>query len=477
MWRFMSWGCFNMKCIKNFLISITICLVMFLSPVVADVCLADSETNITDFRVQIEAILKEFVSDKDRQNRYAGSQNEENASQYILEKMVSYGLVPVDNQSTKMGVQLFNIYTSDDGVQTSQNIIFKKTGKSSEKKVVIATHYDSEYYYCDEDDYTQKHGTEDVCGSGAGVATLLVLAQAMSYYATDFDVEFVFFGAHNENLAGSKYYTSFISDEDAENILLMINIDNVVSDGKVYLYNGEFKSKTDGFVNDTFMANFNGGVLSDYRIVGNPEDESITGLDYTHFAMESDNAHFVRVGVKTLSPVSISDENINGLGMVTYCPMLAIEKDTLSNLNEKIGGGYLSNLSLIVGGSLNLLLDSNFMSEMQGDSNKTLYNVLGNEKLWVFVACVLFVVACFVVYIIRFNLQKKAEKVKNDMQIEKVLSTINPNDFEDIDALMERLTSEFEKVANEKGKKDTIEPEKSQIEDEQLDNDKDNKED
>ena len=442
-----------MKNIKKIIVSIAIIMIMVMTPVVSQVCYAGSDDINVDYRIQIESILKEFVGSEDRQNRHAGSQNEKNAAQYILEKMVSYGLTPVNNQSTKMGVQSFDIYTSDEGVQTSQNIIFKKPGKSSDKKVVIATHYDSEYYYSEQDEYTKKQGTEDVCGSGAGVATLLILAQVMSYYVTDFDVEFVFFGAHNNELAGSAYYTSFISDKDAENILLMINLDNIVSDGNIYLYHGELKSATDKYVNETFMKNFNGRVLSDYNVVVNPNTESVTGLEYTHFAMESDNAHFVRVGVKTLSPVSIQDKDINLFGLVSYYPMLAIENDTMSNLNKISNGTYLSNLSLIVNGGLNLLTDSNFIDSIQAKGNNSLINTLGNKKLLVFVACIMFVSGCFVVYLIRYGLQKKADKVKNDMQIERVLSTINPNDFEDMDALMDRLSSEFDKVMNEKEQK------------------------
>ena len=449
MWQYMWWGCCNMKKLKNIMIIFVMCIIFVFSfPIVDGIARADSSQKPVDYKIQIEAILKDFVSSSSRQNRFACSENEYNSANYIAEKMTSYGLTAVNNQSTQNGFQYFDVQT-DAGLYRSQNVIYKKIGSSSDKKVILATHYDSAYYYGEEDEYTEKHGSEDASESGAGVATLLLAAQALSYYTFDFDIEFVFFGAHNENLAGSAYYTSFISSEVADSILLMINLDNLVSDGKIYLYNGEFKNNSDDYVESAFAKNFNIRNLSDYEVLSYSGESSVTGLDYTNFVLKSDNAHFIRVGVKSLSLTSFSDSCVNSLGVVSYKPIIDIANDTEKNINEKTNGVYLSNLSLIVNGCINLLTDTEFKNQLSGGYDNSIYKLFGNSKLWIFVACILFVVICFVAQLIKYILEKQAQKAKEDLQIEKVIATISPSDFEDMDALMERLTSEFEKTMKE----------------------------
>ena len=359
--------------------------------------------------------------------------------------MQSIGLLPNNNQSTVNGMQNFPIYV-EDGSYTSQNVIYTKKGNNSSKKVVIATHYDSNYSVSIDDNGKYVYlGGEGASESGVGVATLLVLAEVLMGYDFDFDIEFVFFGAHNLSLAGSKFYTSFISKSDAENILLMINLDNIANDGKVCLYNGEFKNKTDDFVFNSFTKTFNACNLSDYNILADTNSESVTGLSYTNFALESDNAYFIKNNITTLSPMSLSDDSFGPLGIVLQRNVIPVNEDTFDNLKIRTNGKYKENASLIINCCENLLNTENFVSVMSNKDSSDSYVLFGNVKLFVFISVIVFILLVFIYSLIRSKMQRQAQQTKEVLNLDKVISTVNPNDYDNVEDLMNKLTEEFEK--------------------------------
>jgi len=438
-----------MKKLKNIIVCILAFVLFIPCLIISPIYVANAKdlNDVIDYKVAINAIMEDFLSTPDRFYRFPASKEEYNAALYIQEKMIEFGLEPVNNQSTKNGLQQFDVQT-DSGVYSSQNVIFKKTGSNSQQKVVIATHYDAGFVYKVNDaGETVKLGSEGVAESAASVATMILLAQVLSFETFDFDIEFVFFGAHNNNLAGSEFYTSFLSSDDAKKIMLMINLDNIVSDGMIYLYNGELKNKTDDYVFSAFTKNLNARNMAGYNIISDTDTNSVSGLSYTNFALESDNAHFIRVGIKTLSPVVIPDAQVNALNIISYSPIVSIQKDTPENVMEVTGGKYLSNLSLVVNGCVNLLKDSEFKTNMSLANNSSLYGFWGNEKLMVFIAFILLIVICFVYSVVKFYLEKQAMKARNDLQLDKVIATISPSDLDDMDALMDRLEKQFEENA------------------------------
>lgn len=451
-----------MNKIKNVILSILACLLILPSLVLLPVSVANAKNDnaVIDYKMTIKAILDDFIQITDRHNRFAGSKEEYNSALFIKDKMIEFGLSPVSNQSTNEGIQKFDIQL-DSGLASSQNVIFKKAGTASDKKVIIATHYDTPYVVkVNDEGKVVKSGSEGVSESGVNVATLLLLAQLLNFESFNFDIEFVFFGAHNHNLAGSSYYTSFISSDDADDILLMINLDNLVSDDIPYVYNGELKNKTDDYVYSTFASNFNARNRDYYSIISNTTESSVTGLDYTNFALESDNANFIRVGVKTLSPFSVNKSQINSLDMISDTPIVSIQNDTLDDVIKATNGKYLNCPSLIINGCLNLLKDNDFKAVMEQNDLSSLYNFLGNKKLMVFIAFVLLIVIVFVYSIIKYYLEKKALKVREDIQLDKVIATIVPSELDDMDALMDRLEKQFEENAKkleEKNKMNQVE--------------------
>lgn len=103
--------------------------------------------------------------------------------------------------------------------QTSQNIIAVKEPKGktdgNHDIVYVTAHYDSVPY---------APGAND---NASGTSVVLELARIMKGYPTDKEVRFVFFGAEEIGLVGSRYYVSQLSDDELDKSLANFNLDMV----------------------------------------------------------------------------------------------------------------------------------------------------------------------------------------------------------------------------------------------------------
>ena len=104
---------------------------------------------------------------------------------------------------------------------TSQNVILTIPGQT-ERKIIVGAHYDSFYYPAASD-------------NASGTAVLLESAARMRYLENYFTIIYIFFGAEEVGLIGSYYYLYSLTNEERENIVLMISAD-CLFDGSVMVY-------------------------------------------------------------------------------------------------------------------------------------------------------------------------------------------------------------------------------------------------
>lgn len=110
----------------------------------------------------------------------------------------------------------------DDVEYSGSNVILSIAGKSSEKTVVIGTHFDG-----------------DGCGdNGSGVA--LLLGNAVNYVGMtpDYDVKLIFFDGEELGELGAYTYVESLSKEELANIAYMVNIDSVAFGDYCNIYGG-----------------------------------------------------------------------------------------------------------------------------------------------------------------------------------------------------------------------------------------------
>lgn len=107
------------------------------------------------------------------------------------------------------------VNTRRTGVQAGQNIRVQFTGEQRTDKLIICAHYDTMF------------NTPGAYDNASGVAVLLQLVRNLQAYSILKDVELVFMGAEEWNLAGSKAYVEQLVLSGQEEIGYVINIDGL----------------------------------------------------------------------------------------------------------------------------------------------------------------------------------------------------------------------------------------------------------
>ena len=97
--------------------------------------------------------------------------------------------------------------------QLSQNVILT-VGGQSERMIIVGAHYDS-------------YPTPGASDNASGVSLLLESAQRVLSMDNYYTIVYVFFGGEEIGLNGSSYFAGNLTNEQANNIVLMINADNL----------------------------------------------------------------------------------------------------------------------------------------------------------------------------------------------------------------------------------------------------------
>ena len=105
--------------------------------------------------------------------------------------------------------------------RVSQNVVLTIPGQS-ESTIIVGAHYDSPPYPSASD-------------NASGTALLLESAQRMLELDNYHTIVYVFFGAEEVGLIGAAYFYEMLSEEERDNIVLMVNAD-VLIEGPYILY-------------------------------------------------------------------------------------------------------------------------------------------------------------------------------------------------------------------------------------------------
>ncbi|KAM0554913.1 hypothetical protein ACHAPJ_006649 [Fusarium lateritium] len=97
----------------------------------------------------------------------------------------------------------------------TQNVIAETTGGDPRNVIMLGAHLDS---------VQAGPGIND---DGSGTSLILELFLALSKYKTKNKIRFAWWGAEENGLLGSKYYTSNLSTKDVNNLLVYLNFDMV----------------------------------------------------------------------------------------------------------------------------------------------------------------------------------------------------------------------------------------------------------
>lgn len=427
---------------------------------------ARTKVTYEEFSTEVNTILGTLCG---YNGRIAGSVNEEQTALYIKDYLDEItNLSGVTNMSTVEGIQSFEYMSTYTGTyKKSQNVVFRYTAPAETKKtVILGAHYDVPVYYNEEVGDYVSYGNDALNSSSAGVATLMALAKYLPEYVLPFNIEFVFFGAAEETLAGSKFYTGGIADSDAENVLCMINIDNVALGEDLYFYIDEVETNFSRYISSLFDTSKIGTKKVD--VVNLNKTSFITnelGLTYSHIALDSDNVNFMKRKIATINLFAGDYDDGLVFGRCEYAGKNTItytKDDTIEYIKANYGADVIQkNLYQVFETVERILTDKTFVANAVGSYNQTswFYSIFGNQKLIIMLTAIVFFVILAIAIYIHYKLTVKSYYANVEMEfLSSVVKITEHIDGEGKDKNVPKVVSQV--IANDIKKNKTLNPEK-----------------
>ena len=195
------------------------------------------------------------------------------AAAYIAGELESFGY--------EVAQQAFS-YTSRGTTVDSRNVIVTKPGRS-EKQIIVGAHYDS----------VNTAGVDD---NGSGTSVTLETAKRMFSVSTPYTIKFIFFGAEEAGLRGSKAYADSMSAEEIANTVLMINLDSILAGTYRYIYGGIVNEQT-GEVDQAWGVYQTKALADELGLGIRLNDTELNALQTPTTGDWSDHASFKNIGL------------------------------------------------------------------------------------------------------------------------------------------------------------------------------------
>lgn len=277
-------------------------------------------------------------------NRTAFSRGEKEASTYLASLMEGLNLVHYKEQTSF--VKEFSVNKNK-----SQNIIgVKKAFNESNKYIILGAHYDNAYSI--NGNQTNSNGVFD---NASGLLCLITIMNALNNINLPYNLIYIFYGAEEVGLCGSKNFASSLSAIEKKNILFALNFDSIGIGEETYFYSGDSNSAYKKIFANTL------GIKEMPTIKRLSLLTNFQSFAYTHIGLMSDNATYLKNGIKCTTFFS---------GNLTHSGSGYIE----STHNANIAHTQNDNIDYI------LSVYPNFLSNIANVANLTI-NVLQTENL------------------------------------------------------------------------------------------------
>lgn len=186
----------------------------FFLPTVEHVNASKEELEKNDFSAQAQVYLEYFGNNlKHRSGLFS---QHHKTQKFIINELKEAGYK--DDQITILPIE----------GRSGKNIELKVEGEDTSKCIIIGAHFDG-----------------DGIGDNAS-GTALLLANACGLYGTKLPVTtyFMFFDEEESGMIGSEYYAECLTDEEANSVLYMVNIDAIAFGDYCNIYGGVKNPKT-----------------------------------------------------------------------------------------------------------------------------------------------------------------------------------------------------------------------------------------
>lgn len=314
----------------------------------------------------------EFLS-RCGKNRTAFTSGEEKTSKYLAEEMLEVGLEYYFGDSY---IDKFR-----NGQDFSQNVVGVKKSKTGDKYVVLGAHYDNVYNFYDD---SKLNGSNGVYDNASGVICLLTIMRQLQYVDMPYHIIYVFYGAEEYGMLGSKYFLSHFSGIDKKQLLFAFNFDSIGVGEYNYFYTdlsaNSYKSL---FENNEF------NVVSTPAYFKPSYLSSVDNYAVVNTGMMSDNKTFLENGIKSVTFFSgdFSTTSAGFLESKNQENIYHTPNDNLINILE-IYPNFINNCNSVVSLTLSVMQNDRFIETIENSYKETNWNFLNNKYLIVAIGLV-----------------------------------------------------------------------------------------
>jgi len=376
---------------------VAICLAAAVVLVPATASASNSPTN--QYHADLEDFLEQCpsrVSDTPAMPEVAG---------YLKDRMYQAGVDLVELQSVA-------------GLQYDKNVIASIDVGYDKQTVVIGAHYDT----------VEAEGAND---NACGVITLLQIAKRLveQKHKLNFNVKLVAFAGEELGLVGSAYYVSQLTQNQLDNLALMINIDAVAAGDNLYVY---CENKSTPLLNELLTQGQNQPV----KLHSKPFSAGVYafvdkwGYGYWEMAQNSDHTPFRLAGIPTalffsgnykgmfygyVESSNVQNWTMNGAG------------DTLQSLQQN-APNFADKMATVAQTVCNLLTDESSVAAIEGAREHLTAGIVYNRDYASIAAFVVALIAIVGAVIYYKKLKKQAFVGVAEVKTPEVFTSPDVND-------------------------------------------------
>jgi len=334
--------------------------------------IVDAQSYLNEDNLITRSNFDEFLS-RCGKNRTAFTSGEEKTSKYLAEEMLEVGLEYYFGDSY---IDKFR-----NGQDYSQNVVGVKKSKTGDKYVVLGAHYDNVYNFYDD---SKSNGSNGVYDNASGVICLLTIMRQLQYVDMPYHIIYVFYGAEEYGMLGSKYFLSHFSGMDKKQLLFAFNFDSIGVGEYNYFYTdlsaNSYKSL---FENNEF------NVVSTPAYFKPSYLSSVDNYAVINTGMMSDNKTFLENGIKSVTFFSgdFSTTSAGFLESKNQENIYHTPNDNLINILE-VYPNFIDNCNSVVSLTLSVMQNAKFVETVENSYKETNWNFLNNKYLIVAIGLV-----------------------------------------------------------------------------------------
>lgn len=172
--------------------------------------------------------------------RMAGTDQERSAAAHLAARLTEFGYQPeLEPFPARYSFHPMGASQAREHEAVSRNVVAERPGRSG-RIIIVGAHYDTAVARSPAQAAAGIGGPElqGVDDNASGVGVVLELAARVAKKSPEHTIRFIAFGAEETGLLGARHTVSAMSAEERERVLLMINIDSILTGDRLYVHAG-----------------------------------------------------------------------------------------------------------------------------------------------------------------------------------------------------------------------------------------------